>query len=534
VTHYTSFLCLLLRDWKGERYLGGLLEGAVNCFCRRVAGSEIIKDWKNFCRLEKEVRVRRPAFFYALALGVVLSSAVIAPAQVSAPVEKSASSVRNSLILLDQDLQTLAERVGPSVVTIEVSGLTTVQDPNTRQTNYIAKEQGVGSGIIVDASGYVMTNAHVVEHATSVNVLVFRRRSKHSGDTEDAEHFAAKIVGRDSMTDLALLKVEASDLPALKLADSDRVHVGQIALAFGSPLGLENTMTLGVISSTQRQLNSVTPVVYLQTDAAINPGNSGGPLVDIRGEVIGMNTMIASQSGGSEGVGFSIPSNMIRYIYEQLREHGHVRRGAIGIIAREISPTLATGLGLAKQSGVILEDVLPNSSADRSGLRPGDVLLALDGKTLLDRRAITILLFQKKIGEVISFKVQRGTEVLVLNVPVTERPGDPESILDPTQSAANIVPRLGIVGIEITEAVAQLIPPTRLPGGILVTALTAGGNASLFGLQAGDVLHMLNQTPLDSLETLRKVLAVLKPGDAVVFSIERAGQLIYVEFNNPE
>jgi serine protease Do len=336
------------------------------------------------------------------------------------------------------------------------------------------------------------------------------------------------------LTDLALLKVEATDLPTLKLADSDEVHVGQLALAFGSPLGLENTVTMGVISSTQRQLNSSTPVVYLQTDAAINPGNSGGPLVDIRGEVIGMNTMIASQSGGSEGVGFSIPSNTIRLVYEQLRKQGHVRRGAIGIVARAITPTLAAGLGLGLQSGILLEDVVPNSSAQRSGLLPGDIVLAVDGKPFQDPRALSVLLFQKQIGDITAFKIQRGTEVLTVSVPVTERERDPESILDPTQSAANIIPKLGIVGMQITDSVAQLIPPTRSPGGILVTALTAGGNASLFGLQPGDVLHFLNRTPLDSLQTLRTALAGLKPGDPVVFSIERGGQRNYIAFDNPE
>jgi serine protease Do len=467
-------------------------------------------------------------------LGVIVLGATFAAAQVSTPAKAAPNPARNGLLALDEDMQALAERVGPSVVTIEVSGLTTVQDPNTRQTTYIAKEQGVGSGLVVDPSGYIVTNAHVVEHATSVTVLVFRHRNKQTGGIEGAERFTARILGRDSLTDLALLKVEATELPSLKLADSDQVHVGQLALAFGSPLGLENTVTMGVISSTQRQLNSATPVVYLQTDAAINPGNSGGPLVDIRGEVIGMNTMIASQSGGSEGVGFSIPSNTIRLVYEQLREHGHVRRGSIGIIAREITPPLANGLGLARQSGVILEDVVPNSSADRSGLHPGDILLALDGKAVQDPQALSALLFQKKIGDVSVFKVQRGTGVLTVNVPVTEREGDPESILDPTQSAGNIVPKLGIVGIEITESVAQLIPPTRIPGGILVTALTAGGNASLFGLMPGDVLHFLNRTQLDSLATLRKVLADLKPADPVVFSIERGGQLNYIAFSNPE
>jgi serine protease Do len=483
--------------------------------------------------LQKEVFMRRiVSAGYPVVIAVVLS-AVLAAAQTGAPAEKSASNAaRRGLFALDEDLQELAERVGPAVVTIEVVGLTTVQDPNTRQTSYIAKEQGVGSGIVIDPSGYILTNAHVVEHATSVAVRVFRHRNKQVGGIEDAERFSAKILGRDTLTDLALLKVEASDLPALKLADSDRVHVGQFALAFGSPLGLENTVTMGVISSTQRQLNSATPVVYLQTDAAINPGNSGGPLVDVHGEVIGMNTLIAS--GGSEGVGFSIPSNTIMLVYEQLRAHGHVRRGFIGIIARGITPTLASGLGLPVQSGIILEEVVPNSSAERSGLHPGDILLAVDGKYFADPRALSVLLFQKKIGDVVAFKVQRGTGVLSLSVPVVERERDPESILDPMQSAANIIPKLGIVGIEITDSVAPLIPPTRLPGGVLVTALTAGGNAAIFGLQPGDVLHFLNRTQLDSLEILRKALAGLKPGDPVVISIERGGELNYIAFDNPE
>jgi S1-C subfamily serine protease len=178
--------------------------------------------------------------------------------------------------------------------------------------------------------------------------------------------------------------------------------------------------------------------------------------------------------------------------------------------------------------------VVPNSSADHSGLQPGDIVVAVDSKLFQDPRALSVLLFQKKIGDVTVFKIQRGTAILTLNVPVTEREGDPESILDPTQSASNIIPKLGIVGIQITDSVAQLIPPTRIPGGILVTALTAGGNASLFGLQPGDVLHRLNRTPLDSLDTLRKALVGLKPGDPMVFSIERAGQLNYVALNNPE
>jgi serine protease Do len=486
--------------------------------------------------LEREVSVRRSVVRGFGVLGIAVLCAVLTAAQVSAPAEKASgkSPVRHGLFELDEDLQALADSVGPSVVTIEVAGLATVQDSNTRQTTYIAREQGVGSGIVVDPSGYILTNAHVVEHATSVTVLVFRHRNKQANRTEDVQRFTAKMVGHDSMTDIALLKVEALNLPALELADSDLVHVGQLALAFGSPLGLENTVTLGVISSTQRQLDSTSPLVYLQTDAAINPGNSGGPLIDIKGEVIGMNTMIVSKSGGSEGVGFSIPSNMIRFVYDQLRKRGHVRRGAIGIIAREITPTLSSGLGLGQRSGTILEDVVPGSSAERSGLHPGDILLAIDGKAFQDPRSLSVWLFQRRVGDIVAFKVQRGADVINLDVPVTERVRDPESILDPTQSETNIIPKLGIVGIPITDSVAQLIPPTRSPGGILVTALTAGGNATLIGLQPGDVLHYFNRTALDSLETLRRLLSELKPGDPVVLRIERDGQLNYVMFDNPD
>jgi serine protease Do len=178
--------------------------------------------------------------------------------------------------------------------------------------------------------------------------------------------------------------------------------------------------------------------------------------------------------------------------------------------------------------------VVPGSSAEKSGLHPGDIVLTVDGKSFPEPRALSVLLFQKKIGDVAAFKIQRGSEVMTVKVPVTERERDPESILDPTQSASNIIPKLGIVGVLITESVAQLIPSTRLPGGILVTALTAGGNAALFGLQPGDILHALNRTQLDSLDTLRKLLFDLKPGDPVVFSIERGGQLNFIAFNNPE
>ncbi|MDR3764590.1 MAG: trypsin-like peptidase domain-containing protein [Acidobacteriota bacterium] len=466
--------------------------------------------------------------FSLLALSVPSFAQSATPAGATA----KPAAARHTLLALDDELQSLAARVGSSVVTIEVNGLAPVDDQATHQTTYIAKEQGVGSGVILDASGYIVTNAHVVEHATSVYVLIFRHRD--ASKREDAERLPARILGRDTLTDLALLKVDATDLPVLPLADSDKVRVGQLALAFGSPLGLENTVTMGVISSTQRQLSDSVPLLYLQTDAAINPGNSGGPLVNVDGQVIGMNSMIVSQSGGSEGMGFSIPANTIRYVYDQLRLYGRVRRGLLGVILRGIDPALASGLGLPQQSGIILEDVTPGGPADRAGLRPGDIVLSVDGKSYSDPRRLTAVLFQRPIGDNVAFRVLRNGKEETHVPAIAERPGDPESVLDPTQSEANIVAKLGVVAIAVDTSVAQLIPPMRLPGGILITALTAGGNGAAFGLRAGDIIHAVNKQPTNTMDALRSALAVLKPGDTAVLSMERGGQLNYIVFRNPD
>ncbi len=333
----------------------------------------------------------------------LLSIAILIPgvaiSQIQAPQPQHEAD--SALGAMDDELRSLARRVQPSVVKIEVSGLAEVADPSSPGTSLIAHQQGVGSGIIMDTNGFILTNAHVVEHAVSISVAVNSSERDAEGLPLASRRLPAHIVGKDTLTDVALLKVEATLLPALKFAKADSVHVGQIALAFGSPLGLENTMTLGVISALHRQLNLSSPVNYLQTDASINPGNSGGPLVDIQGDVSGMNTMIASESGGNEGVGFSIPADTLAFVYQQLRSLGHVRRGAIGVIARALTPELAAGLQIKTPSGVILEDVLPGSSAEKAGLHPGDVVVALDKRAVSDPRVLSLLLFRKQIGEVV-------------------------------------------------------------------------------------------------------------------------------------
>ena len=294
-------------------------------------------------------------------------------------------------------------------------------------------------------------------------------------------------------------------------------------------------MTLGVISSTQRQLNVNSPVIYLQTDASINPGNSGGPLVDIHGDVIGMNTMIETQSGGNEGVGFSIPSKTLAFVYEQLRTIGHVRRGALGISVSSISPALAAGLGLPDKPGVILEDVTPGSSADIAGLHPGDVVAAIDEKPIQEPQQLSVILFSKQVGDDVRFTLRRPDSTLSsINVRVTRRPRDPESILDSADLTEDLVNRLGIIAVPLSPEIANLIPQTRMPQGLVIVALTAGGKGATLDLQVGDVLYAMNGKPLPSLEALRDLLDHLPRNAAIAFQLERDGNLQYLAFSNSD
>ena len=227
------------------------------------------------------------------------------------------------LMNLSSDMETLAHAVEPAVVKIYSSGLAPVESSNTNRTAFLAQQRSVGSGVIMDPQGYILTNAHVVQRARTLNVLVPDvSGATETGGSDRAEPPAtampARVVGIDTVTDLAVIKVDKSGLRALKFGDSDHVHPGELVLAFGSPLGLQDSVSLGVISAVNQQLDTDSPMVYLQTDAAINPGNSGGPLIDMRGDVVGINSMIESQSGGNEGVGFSIPSDTARIVYEQL------------------------------------------------------------------------------------------------------------------------------------------------------------------------------------------------------------------------
>jgi serine protease Do len=468
--------------------------------------------------------------------GVCGSAQQAPPPPVSPPGGLHAADV---LMNLSSDMETLAHAVEPAVVKIYSSGLAPVENSNTSRTAFLAQQRSVGSGVIMDPQGYILTNAHVVQRARTLNVLVPDvSGATETGGSDRAEPPAtampARVVGIDTVTDLAVIKVDKSGLRALKFGDSDRVHPGELVLAFGSPLGLQDSVSLGVISAVNQQLDTESPMVYLQTDAAINPGNSGGPLIDMRGDVVGINSMIESQSGGNEGVGFSIPSDTARIVYEQLVKYGHPRRGTIGVYPTNLTPVLAQGLGLSRNAGVLIEDVVPDSAADKAGIKIDDIVLSADGRPMRDTKQFALIMFRKRPGETVHLAILSGTATRELDVAVAQSPRDPTSLLNPADTDQDLIPRLGALVLPMTPELAGQLGSQREPGGLLVVARTFSAAAEEVNLKTGDILYYANKTKLDSVTTLRNFMTGLKSGDPVVLQIERDGLLTFLSFRFEE
>jgi serine protease Do len=433
---------------------------------------------------------------------------------------------------LSSTLEATTRLVTPAVVEIFTTSYAPGEAVVRRTADLVTTQRASGSGVIVGTDGYILTNAHVVRGAQRLRVQLPIPANGDSILATRSRIVSGQIVGIDVETDLAVVKVDEKGLPAVSFGDSDELKAGQLVLAFGSPLGLHNSVSLGVVSAVARQLEPESPMIYVQTDASINPGSSGGPLVDIRGRLVGLNTLIVTQAGGHEGLGFAAPSNIVRTVYEQIRKLGRVRRGDIGVRAQTVTPLLAAGLGLNRADGVVLADVLPASPADRAGLRPGDLVLTLDGKRMENGRQLQVNLYRRFVGDVVSLEVLRDGQVQKFPVAIAER-YDPLAGLpaspDPRQ---NLVPRLGILAVSLNRQIAQLLPVLRVSSGVVVTSTVTGAiDAREGGLAAGDVIHAVNRTPVSDLIGLRTVLDGLKPGEAVVLHIERRGELMFVAFN---
>ena len=303
-----------------------------------------------------------------------------------------------------------------------------------------------------------------------------------------------------------------------------------MVFAFGSPEGLRNSVTMGVVSAVARQPDPDSPLVYVQTDTPINPGNSGGPLVDADGGLVGINTFILSSSGGNQGLGFAIPAGVVAYAYPQLVKYGHIHEPEIGAILQTITPELAAGLHLARDYGVIVSDVAPGGPADQAGLRIQDIIISVDGNPTVSLPMFGQSLYLHQGGEHAKLQVLRGSDRLQLDVSLAERPHKVDSLVDSVDPLKNLVSQLAILGVDITPDLAHSLPDLRIPSGVIVAAKTLGAGTAEVPLQTGDVIHAVNGTTITNLADLRGDLAKLSSGDAVALLIERYGQLIYVSF----
>jgi serine protease Do len=438
----------------------------------------------------------------------------------------------DTLTQLSGSLQQLASEVSPAVVQIEVSGYGPADQGDRKDAAMIVRLHAIGSGMIVDPDGYIMTNAHVVAGAQRIRVVL----SVASPTFDDVpgsgkvQVLDAKIVGMQKQADLALLKVEATNLPTLRFNLERSPQPGELVFAIGSPEGLQNSVTMGVISSVWRQPDPDNPMVYLQTDAPINPGNSGGPLVDVTGAVVGLNTFILSKGGGSEGLGFAIPARIADFIYHSLRKYGHVDHIEIGVVAQTITSAMAEGLRLAQNWGVVIADVIPSGPADAGGIRAGDIVLAVDGHLILGLPGFTASLYQHPTDQALKIDVLRGTQNLSLDIPAVlalDRIDRLAELADPMSSR---IEPLGIFGLNFDEELRPALWNVRLGRGVIVVGQAPGFNSVDTRLQPGDLIHALNGTPIESVEQLKSVVAQLKPGHAAVLRIERQGQFQYVPF----
>jgi serine protease Do len=472
---------------------------------------------------------------FAWLMWLSLAWLALAPAIAAQTLTRTAAGKNDSdpLHQFNSSVRALVKRVTPTVVQVIATGYGPVENSRTTTSLVLGRQKSIGSGVIVDPDGYIVTNAHVVRGAHSVLVNVPPAVDDESPDQSlisgRGRTVEARIIGMDSEIDLALLKIDAKDLRALPLGDYNKLRQGEVVLAFGSPEGLQDSVTMGVVSSTARQTDPDSPMVFIQSDAPINPGSSGGPLVNVDGELIGINTFILTEGGGNEGLGFAIPSAIVAFAYPQLRRYGHVHRGETGISVQAITPGLAAGLKLPVDWGVIISDVGPGTSADAAGLRAEDIITSIDGRPVDNLPSLGTRLFMRSGGERITLGILRGTEKLSFDVLVVEVPHDFDqlaSVIDPVKS---LVSQLGIVAIEIEPRMAASLSGLRKMSGVIVAAKAADSKIDV-SLSTGDVIHAVNGAPVETLQGLRSVLDRLNTNSPVVLQIERQGKLMFIAF----
>ena len=358
-----------------------------------------------------------------------------------------------------------------------------------RPSSRAPREHGVGSGVIVSKDGYLLTNNHVVDGANEVKVTL-----------QDGREFTAKVVGTDPKTDVAVIKIEAKDLPSIEIADSDKIEVGDLVLAVGNPFGIGQTVTMGMVSAKGRGNMGLDYEDFIQTDAAINPGNSGGALVDVEGRLIGINTAMLSRNGGNQGIGFAIPTNLARYVMDNLVKDGRVTRGYLGVLIQDVTPALAKEFKLKETQGVLIGDVTAGSPADKAGLKSGDVVLAFNNKPALDSRQLKLAVAQIQPGKTVPVKVVREGSTKTIEVAIKELPGKDRLAKAGTEDASDTGT---LNGVGVGDLSNQIRRQMDIPGnvrGAVVTEVNPDSAAYEAGWKPGDVILEINRQPVKNAE----------------------------------
>ena len=382
------------------------------------------------------------------------------------------------------------------------------------------RQKGTGSGVLISSDGYILTNNHVAGDAEQINVKL-----------ADGREFKARLIGKDNETDLAVIKIDAQNLSFAKLGNSDSLEQGEWVIALGSPFGLQQTMTAGIVSATGRDLGAGAGQFtnYIQTDASINPGNSGGPLVNMQGEVVGINTLIFSQTGMSAGVGFSIPSNLATKVYAQLIKSGKVTRAYLGVYLQPVSPSLAKTVGYSGTDGAVVGDLSKEDSpAARAGLRSGDVIVEFDGKRVTSPKQLTEIVADEAVGKASVLKYVRDGHLETATIKLGERPPKPGEDEQVDQNEPE--EQGGKLGASVSNVTPDLARQLKLKvlSGVVVQNVQADGPAADAGLQRGDVIHRVNRMPVTNRQDFLRVMSSLRGDKEITLQVETNGQLRFV------
>jgi serine protease Do len=373
------------------------------------------------------------------------------------------------------------------------------------------RQRSLGSGFIIDGDGSILTNNHVVENAQKIVVKL-----------ADEQEYEAKVIGRDPKTDIAVIKIEAkTKLTPANFGDSDGLEVGEWVMAIGNPFGLDSTVTSGIVSAKGRHIGQGPYDNFIQTDASINPGNSGGPLINLRGEVIGINTAIFSRTGGNIGIGFAIPVNLVKELLPQLRGKGKVTRGYLGVLIQKVTPELAESLGMEKSQGALVANVSKDGPADKSGVKVGDVIVEFDGKEIKDSGELPIIVARTPVDKKVRMKVLRDKKELTLNVAVGE--------LKDEEVVAS-APEKGEMGLTVQRLTPQIAESLGLEKaeGIVVSAVEPGSAADEAGIRRGDVIVEIDRKPIRNLDEYKKSIATVRKGKGVLFLVRRGESTLFL------